>query len=150
MRLPCFPSPDRDARRFDHRQPGGSAAERRRWPGKHFPLRDQRPQVNDALVAIVEGDLQHAMDDRLRIDDAGQLLHSMGSTFSCAIAAAKRSSSNHWRDAAHARTLPRFAAGNDPCGYRQGDNIDHGAMLCNRRVKMRGRVRSCAIAGSEV
>jgi hypothetical protein len=27
MCLPCFPSPDRDARRFAQRQPGGSAAE---------------------------------------------------------------------------------------------------------------------------
>jgi hypothetical protein len=32
MCLPCFPSPDRDARRFAQRQPGGAALrERRKW-----------------------------------------------------------------------------------------------------------------------
>jgi len=52
------------------------------------------------FVAVVEGDLQHAMDNRLRVDDARQFFHSMRSTFSCAIAAAKRSSRVSLRGAA--------------------------------------------------
>ena len=78
-------------------------------PREELPLGDERPQVDDAFVAVVECDLQNAMDDGLRINDAGQLFHLIGSTFSCAVAAAKRSSKTSFRNAAQDRTLPRLA-----------------------------------------
>jgi hypothetical protein len=56
----------------------GGEMRRRAEPGKNLPLRDQRPEVDDAFVAVVEGDPQHAMDDRLRFDDTGRLFHSIG------------------------------------------------------------------------
>jgi hypothetical protein len=51
--------------------PGGDEVQRRVQPGDDFPFRNQRPDVDDADAAIVVGDFQHAMDDRLRADNAG-------------------------------------------------------------------------------
>src|SRR5580658_415181 len=111
-------------------------------PRKNLPLRDQRPKIYNPFVAVVEGDLQHALDDRLRVDDARQLLHSMRSTFPCAIAASKRSSSASLRGAAQERTLARFAVGSHPavtlkavisitarCSAIMRENVGAGARL---------------------
>src|SRR5690242_15560399 len=86
---------------------------RRAQPCENLSLGDERSQVHDALISIVEFDLEYAMDDGSRLDNTRQLLHSIGSTFSCASAAANRSSSTSLRSAAQDSTLRRFAAGKD-------------------------------------
>jgi len=51
-------------------------------PGEDLALRKKRTQIDDALEAIVEGQFEHAVNDRLGEHDMGKRFHSTDSIFS--------------------------------------------------------------------
>ena len=107
--------------------PHGREMRGRLQPTKHLALGDERPKIDNAFESVVECDLERAVNDRLCENDMRQRLHSTGSTFSWAMAAAKRASRTSRRAAAYFNTLARFGAGSEPC------EIDAEAMSTTAR-----------------
>lgn len=113
---------------------------RRAEPRKDLPLGDQRPQIDDVLVAVVEFDLRYTVDDGVQ-----PRRHRAVSSFDRHHFLVREGGGKAFEE----RILPRrgpsehFAAlgrWHRSRGDLQGDNIDHGAMLCNHGVEMRGRM----------
>src|SRR5258707_973147 len=81
---------------------------------EHAALRQQWPQIDYALISILKYQFQNARNNGFGSFDPRQIAHSIGPTFSCAIAAANVSRRRSCLEAAHASTDRVCAGGSRP------------------------------------